>query len=233
MTSDSTEPVAPETVSDIEPLDDDVTRRVFVHHLTFMGGGVVLLGSGCKDEPAKAKTPVTTEVPPGAPLVSRHQSFTNEEFAIVAAAAERILPRDEDVGALDTNVPEYIDHVLQTPQLSQMKDQFVPGVMALNRRAQRLVKTDFVKATPAQQDEVLTTFKNSGERTGENKFYEILVVLTLEGFLGDPSYGGNTNRAGWGVVGFKLVDHMPVDPGEGYDGLKKLHEMKCGGGKGC
>ena len=30
--------------------DDDISRRVFVHHLTFLGGGVVLLG-GCKEEP--------------------------------------------------------------------------------------------------------------------------------------------------------------------------------------
>jgi len=217
-------------VSDEE--DDELSRRVFVHHLSFMGGGVVLLGSACKDEPKAAK-PLTAEVPPSVPLVSSHKTFTNEEFAILSAAAERILPKDEDVGALDTHVPEYIDRILQTPQLKQMKDQFVPGVMALNRRAQRMVKTDFAKATAAQQDEVLTTFKNSGERTGENKFYEILVVLTLEGYLGDPSYGGNANGAGWGVIGFKLVDHTAADPVKGYDGMKQLQDLKCGGGKGC
>ena len=225
-------PEAPHDVAEAEATDD-VSRRVFVHHLSFMGGGVVLLGSACKDEPKAPAKPLTTEVPPTQALTSSHKTFTNEEFAIVAAAAERILPKDEDVGALDCNVPDYIDRVLQTPQLSQMKEQFVPGVMALNRRAQRLVKTNFVAATAAQQDQVLTSFKNSGERTGENKFYEILVVLTLEGYLGDPSYGGNKDRAGWGVVGFKYVDHMPADPKAGYDGMKQLHDMQCGGGKGC
>lgn len=232
MTRDSNEPVAPDLSAASDSEDDDVTRRVFVHHLSFMGGGVVLLGSACKEDPKTSK-PITSEVPPSAPLVSTHKTFTNEEFAILAAATERILPKDQDVGALETNVPEYIDRILQTPQLSQMKEQFVPGVMALNRRAQRLVKTDFVKATAAQQDEVITSFKNSGERTGENKFYEILVVLTLEGYLGDPSYGGNTNNAGWGVIGFKLVNHAPADPTKGYDGMKQLQDMKCGGGKGC
>lgn len=233
MTRDSIEPAAPDISAASDEATDDVTRRVFVHHLSFMGGGVVLLGSACKDEPKTPTKPVTLEVAANAPLTSKHKTFTNEEFAIVAAAAERILPKDEDVGALDTNVPEYIDHALQSPQLSQMREQFVPGVMALNRRSQRMVKTDFVKGTPAQQDEVITSFKNSGERTGENKFYEILVVLTLEGYLGDPTYGGNTNRAGWGVIGFKLVDHMPYDPKDGYDGVKHLHDMQCGGGKGC
>ncbi|MBL9037512.1 MAG: gluconate 2-dehydrogenase subunit 3 family protein [Archangium sp.] len=216
-----------DTPSELPHADDDVSRRVFVQHLTFMGGGVVLLGGACK-EPVPPPPPA-----PAAPLTTKHHTFTDDEFAVLAAATERILPKDEDVGALDTNVANYIDTVLQTPQLSQMKDQFVPGVPALNRRCQRQFKVDFVKATPAQQDELLTAFKNSGERTGEAKFYEILVVLTLEGFLGDPSYGGNTNKAGWGVVGFSLVQHGPADPSGGYDGMKRLHEMKCGGGKGC
>ncbi len=59
--------------------DDDITRRVFVHHLTFLGGGVVLLG-GCKDDKPAATAPVTAPVT-APPTVSTHKTFTDAEWA--------------------------------------------------------------------------------------------------------------------------------------------------------
>lgn len=209
--------------------DDDITRRVFVHHLTFLGGGVVLLGGCKKDEPTKPAPEAKA-----APLTSSHKTFTNTEWATLSAAVDRVLPRDEDPGALDANVPEYIDRMLQTEQLQQMKGQFVPGVAAIERRAQKMFKTSFAAATPAQQDELLTLFKNSPEKSGEAHWYEMLVVLVMEGFLGDPSYGGNKGEVGWKLVGFSLVGrNVKGDPKSPYDGAQRLHQLTCGGGKGC
>ena len=211
------------------PGDDDVTRRVFVHHLTFLGGGVVLLG-GCKEEPKPAPPAATTPVA----LTSSHKTFTDVEWVTLSAAVDRMLPRDEDPGALDANVPEYIDRMLQTENLQQMRSNFVPGVAALERRAQRMFKTSFATATPAQQDELLTIFKNSPEKSGEAHWYEMLVVLVMEGFLGDPSYGGNKGEVGWKLVGFSLVGrNVKGDPKAPYDGSQRLHQLVCGGGKGC
>lgn len=212
---------------------DDPDRRTFIRRLTFMGGGVVLVGgaiAACKDKPAEVDA--GTKALPQA-LTTSHLTFTNEDFAIVAAAAERVLPKDEDAGALDANVPEYIDRILQTQQLANMKKNFVPGVAALDRRAQRMFKVGFAAATPEQQDEVLTIFKNSPESSGEARWYEMLVVLTLEGYLGDPTYGGNRDQVGWKTVGFSLVDKAKADPASGYDGAKRLDALRCGTGKGC
>ncbi|WP_438352270.1 gluconate 2-dehydrogenase subunit 3 family protein [Microbacterium sp. CJ88] len=33
-------------------------------------------------------------------------------------------------------------------------------------------------------------------------FFPLLVLNTRQGFYGDPVYGGNENRIGWGVIGF-------------------------------
>lgn len=210
--------------------DDDVTRRVFVHHLTFLGGGVVLLG-GCKEE---RKAPVAPPSLPKAPLTASHKTFTDAEWVTLSAVAERMLPKDQDPGALDANVPEYIDRMLQTEALQQMRANFVPGIAALERRAQRMFKMGFASASPTQQDELLTIFKNSPEKSGEARWYEMLVVLVLEGFLGDPSYGGNQGEVGWKLVGFSLVGrNVKGDPHPPYDGSSKLHQLICGGGKGC
>ncbi len=209
--------------------DDDVSRRVFVHHLTFLGGGAVLL-AGCK-QPEKPAAP-----PPARPvaLTSSHKTFTNGEWATLTAAVDRMIPRDEDPGALDANVPEYIDRMLQSEAMQTTRQNFVPGLAAVERRADRLFKKPFATCTTAQQDEVLTIFKNSPEKSGEARWYEMFVVLVLEGFLGDPSYGGNQGEVGWKLVGFTLVGrNVKGDPKPPYDGSQRLHQLICGGGKGC
>jgi len=209
---------------------DELSRRVFVQRLTFMGGGVVLLGgAACKPSgPARAVPDARVE------LSTSHRTFTDEEWAIVVAAVDRMLPADQDPGGVEAGVPEYLDRMLQSPLLSQMKTNFLSGLPAVDRRAQRLFKVGFAKATPAQQDEVLTVFKNSPEKSGEARWYEILLVLCLEGFLGDPSYGGNQGEVGWKLVGFSLVGrNVAGDPSKGYDGLKQLDRLTCGGGHGC
>lgn len=195
------------------------SRRVFIHRLSFLGGGVVLLGSACKkSEPAADAGAVAKPEP----LTTSHKTFTNEEFKVVSAAADRLLPRDEDPGALDANVPEYIDRALQLPQLEKMREEFTAGAAALNRRSQRMFKVPFYDATAEQKDELLRIFRDSPEGTGEAHWYETLIVLTMEGFLGDPSYGGNKDKAGWKLVGFSIVDGQAPGPAESYDGMKYL-----------
>jgi len=188
------------------------TRRAFIRDLTLFGGGVALLGS-CrrgKQEPSAEDVPLSTS----------HRVFTNAEFAILSAACDRVLPRDQDPGALDANVPESIDRALLTPELAQMREEFIPGLAALDRRAKRDHGKGFAALADAEKDALLSAFKDSAATTGEGHFYELLLTLTMEGFLGDPSYGGNKDLAGWALVGFDISR-----PPDGYDGVSHLHEL--------
>lgn len=204
------------------------SRRVFIQRLTFFGGGVVLLGgAACKDEPAKAGKRARPQSTPPVARTTAHRSFTNEAFAVLTAACERILPRDEDPGALDANCPEYIDRMLQTEEMQHLREDFVAGVDALDRRAQGLFGKGFAELAPAQQDQILTAFKDSGATEGEARFYEYLLVLTLEGMFGDPSYGGNKDKVGWALIGFGTSE-----PPAGYEGSKHLHVHGAGHGGG-
>lgn len=209
---------------------DEVTRRVLVQRLAFWGGGVVVL-SGC---PKKSENELVDSGARVTALTSSHRSFTNPEWDTLTAVVDRIIPKDEDPGALDAHVPDYIDAMLMTDAMSDMKKNFIPGLAALERRAQRMFQKPFPQCTPPQQDELLTLFKESPEKSGEARWYEMLLVLVLEGFLGDPSYGGNRGEVGWKLVGFNLVGrNIKGDPSAGYDGSKHLHQQLCGGGKGC
>lgn len=196
-------------------------RRSFLQRLTFFGGGVVLLGGGAC---SRCGAPAGPSAPQAlAPSEPPHLTFTRAEYAVVAAACERVLPRDEDPGAQDAGVPVYIDRMLQTPELTRMRQDFIQGVAALERRSLRMFQVGFAQATPAQQDELLSLFKDSPAGSGEAHFFELLMVLTLEGFLGDPSYGGNQEQVGWKLVGFDTVGTVASAPPEGHDGTRCLH----------
>jgi gluconate 2-dehydrogenase gamma chain len=196
---------------------DEISRRSFIQRVSFFGGSMVLLGS-CSPEPVSAKKAAPSSAPP----TSSHVTLTDAEFDALAAAAERILPRDEDVGAADLGVPPYIDRALADPRMSHVKDDFIRGLEALMRRAQGQYKKPFAQLTTEQQDTLLTVFKNSPKNSGEGHWYELLVVLTMEGAFSDPSYGGNKDRKGWALIGFETSEPPP-----GYDGMHTHH--KCGG----
>jgi len=187
---------------------EEISRRDFIEHVGFMSG-TALLYAACKpSEPATKPK----EVVKGAALQSSHRSLTNEEYDTVAAAVERIVPRDEDPGALDLGVPEYIDRALATPQLSHVREEFVRGTEALMRRAGNTHKKPFPQLAPEQQDALLTSFKDSPPGSGEAHYWTVLLGLTMEGCFGDPAHGGNRAGRGWEMIGYGNGRRGCADP---------------------
>ena len=109
-----------------------------------------------------------------------------------------------------------------------MREDLVGGLLALERRSQGQLQKSFAEASPSEQDTLLAEFKDSDPSSGEARFFELLTALTLEGFLGDPSYGGNKERVGWALMGFETSEPM-----DGYRGVQHLHDLRCGGSHEC
>ncbi|MCJ1673976.1 gluconate 2-dehydrogenase subunit 3 family protein [Rathayibacter sp. VKM Ac-2929] len=100
------------------------------------------------------------------------------------------------------------------------------GVVELDRLATEAHGRPFVELDDEQQDAVLVALsreekparflfaesdgQGSGGAPAGNQpvnedfleFFPLLVLNTRQGFYGDPVYGGNENRVGWGVIGF-------------------------------
>ncbi len=187
------------------------TRRIFLQRLTFLGGGVLLFGPACNRWGAPVPPPPKqlAQVDPQTLQSTAHHTFTNEDFVVMSAAVDRILPRDQDPGAVDANVPEYVDLVLLTPELHQMREDFLEGLAQLEKRAAGTYGKPFPDLADAEKDALLSSFKDAKEGSGEAQFYENLLVLTLEGFLGAPEYGGNKDQVGWKLIGFGT--YVPPD----------------------
>ena len=59
------------------------------------------------------------------------------------------------------------------------------------------------------------------------EFFPLLVLNTRQGFYGDPVYGGNENRVGWGVIGFD----GPPSLASTMDGSYTHPQVHGGGGR--
>jgi gluconate 2-dehydrogenase gamma chain len=163
--------------------------------------------------------------------------FTTEERAFIEAAVDRLIPPDlVGPGAVEANVPLFLDRQLAGPfgrgdhyyltgpwkegtpeQGYQMR--FSPA--QLYRAAIKAINSytsaqsngvSFAQLGGSDKDKVLKgleagTIKLDGG-VNARMFFAMLLQNTKEGYFSDPIYGGNKDMAPWTMIGF---------PGAHYD----------------
>jgi gluconate 2-dehydrogenase gamma chain len=128
------------------------------------------------------------------------QTFTPATFATLTAICDRILPRDEDPGALDLGVPGFIDRMASAPELGSVKETLLRALPVFDTDARKHHGGKaFHELAPEVQDEVLGAWQTG--RDPRPHFFEVIVSLTLEGAFGDPKYGGNAGGRGFAMLG--------------------------------
>ena len=177
------------------------TRRQIMRKTILGFGGYAIASSlSCKrPEERKAKQ----EASP--------RTLSEAQLATLAAACERILPRDEDPGATDLGCADYIDRALgDTDVRAQFGRVVASGLTALDRQARARFHKPFHEAAAEQQDALLAAWQRS-KFGGESGFFEVLHTLTMEGAFGDPSHGGNRHGQGYRLIGFVPPPPAPGD----------------------
>jgi gluconate 2-dehydrogenase gamma chain len=178
----------------------------------------------------------TADAPPGVSGTG-FNFFTPTEATFVEAAVERLIPNDPvGPGAVEANVPFFIDRQLAgkfgqgdhyflggpwpkgTPEQGY-QTRFTPAqlyraaIAAIDKyTAANFSGASFGKLPEADRDKVL-----KGLESGEIKlddgvdaktFFGMLLQNTKEGYFSDPIYGGNKDMGAWKMIGF---------PGAHYD----------------
>jgi len=158
-----------------------------------------------------------------------YRFFQPQEAAFIEAALARLIPNDDaGPGAVEAGVPHFMDAQLSgawgagerlyrsgpwkagTPSQGYQLP-FTPA--ALFRTALRGVQQDlkqagrgdFARLSPADQDAYLKDLQGGGkdfDGVPSKVFFESLWELALEGYFGDPVYGGNVGMASWKMIGF-------------------------------
>lgn len=155
--------------------------------------------------------------------------LTQQEAAFFSAAADAIIPKDGlSPSGSECGVAVFIDRQLASawgggdrmyragPYVKGTPEQgyqlpltphqfFVAGVRAANAWCEKTYGRSFDRLDPAQRDEALTAMqKGTAEFDGfdAKQFFAALLTINMEGFFGDPVYGGNRNKASWRMLGF-------------------------------
>jgi gluconate 2-dehydrogenase gamma chain len=194
---------------------------------------VIAAGARAQEQPQgdlsrSAPAPATPAAPNYRPAY-----FTPDEFRFVNAACDRLIPKDDiGPGAVELGVPQYIDRQLQTaygdggiwymqgpfheasPEFGYQskltpKEQYRLGIRAIDDHCRQSLGKAFADLTAEQQDDVLKQIE-AGKLKADDVplatfFSSFLLTNTLEGYFGDPMYGGNKDMAAW-----KMIDYPGV-----------------------
>ncbi len=149
---------------------------------------------------AAAQVTPISDGPPSAPV------FSAEQRALMSALSERIMPTTDTPGAIAAGVPEFIEKMLADWAMPDERKPILAGLDAIEARSQADFQLQAVKATPEQQDALLTLAMED-KIPGGLSFFDKFRQLVITGYF--TSEIGITQER----------DYLPV-PGR-YDGAHR------------
>jgi gluconate 2-dehydrogenase gamma chain len=172
-----------------------------------------------------------------------YQFFNANEAAFIESAVDVLIPHDDTgPGALELGVNTYIDRqmagaygkgyklYLQGPyaegtpeqgwQLPLTPSQLIRmGIAEADAYSQSSQKDFFSSLSADKQAAVLKDIeagKAEFPSVPAKTFFNELLALVTEGYLGDPIYSGNKGKGAWTMIGFPGADAMYADKIEPY-----------------
>lgn len=131
--------------------------------------------------------------------------FSRKEALIINALTGEFLPSEEgSPGAAEAGVTTYIDRSL-AGFMRDLQSVYRRGFVALADLTSELFGISFVEATGDQRAQLMGEMAQLGVDHPEKflgQFFRIVREHTIQGFFGDPAYGGNRDTVGWKLVGF-------------------------------
>jgi gluconate 2-dehydrogenase gamma chain len=202
-----------------------IARRNFL-----VGAGTAVAAGLAPGAPAEAQQPKpASSTAPHAANEDALLTLTATEAAFFSAVADTMIPADDlTPSGTACGVVTFIDRQLagawgggakmyrggpfakgkpeQGYQLPLTpRELFAAGVVATNEWTRKTHGKDFDRLTPKEREAALKELEAGKAVLGDfnsKQFFEALLQLTMEGFLADPIYGGNRDKAGWRMVGY-------------------------------
>ena len=205
--------------------DATIPRRKFL-----LGAGVAgtAVAAGLASQ-AEAQTSALSPAPAPANEPVTYLTLSALEAAFLSAVADSMIPADElSPSGTDCGVVVFIDRQLAGSfgggaklyrsgpfrkgkpehgyQLALTPREFVgAGITATNDWVRKVNGKDFHRLSPKEREDALKALEAGKAELGDfdrREFFDALLTLVMEGFLADPIYGGNRNKAAWKMIGY-------------------------------
>lgn len=121
--------------------------------------------------------------------------FREDEARTVEAICAQVIPADQDAGAREAGVVNYIDIQL-SKHFRKHRQLYRSGIAAVDAASRERFGQVFADLPGDKQQEVLKGIEKSAA-----PFFDLIVAHTRQGFYGDPRHGGNRNMVGWKMLG--------------------------------
>ncbi|MFL9923023.1 gluconate 2-dehydrogenase subunit 3 family protein [Herbaspirillum lusitanum] len=159
--------------------------------------------------------------------------FSAAEWLFIMAACDRLIPTEgKGPGALETNVPVFIDqqlhvglgsdiyqqgpHKVDAPATMGFQMPHAPqevyriGIRLAQQESQKLHGKPFEQLSAPEKDAFLTALQKNGvdfaamgvSTLKASQFFSQMLGDTKNGYLADPMYGGNKDMKAWVAIGF-------------------------------
>jgi choline dehydrogenase-like flavoprotein len=150
-------------------------------------------------------------------------------YATLEAVLDRLIPEDQDPGALLAGAGTYVGKRLMS-DLSSMVPRFDAAADAIDAEARGAYGKAFIELEPSECDDLLGRLFAGRPETAwpepPERFLSFYLRLVAEGFYGDPEQGGNRRAASWTMIGYPESDiprhplefeRLEVAPSDDYD----------------
>ncbi len=151
------------------------------------------------------KKPPTADVaaPPKLPPPYKYEFYNPGEVVTLNAVLGRLFPANDPSGApshIDANVGPYIDKMLLSTDFRGLERMMHGAMEFLQSVSVRRFAGPFDTRPPEIQDEILTQFQTGavkGLQFPQARWFAMFHAFALEGYWGDPKYGGNFDQTVW------------------------------------
>ena len=155
-------------------------RRNFIKTLS-LAYGSVLLAPACTSS------------------ISRYRVFTDAEADCLIALCEQIIPADEDPGATDAGVINFIDKQTEM-RFPEDLPVYQQGIVSLQAVCNAQYGKLFEQLEASVQIDVMQRMERGKlsaehwtEEVTQQTFFNLVLRRTMQGFYGAPRHGGNKN----------------------------------------
>jgi gluconate 2-dehydrogenase gamma chain len=138
-------------------------------------------------------------------LMSPWRFLSGAEAHTLGAICERLIPADQYAGAAWAGVVNFVDRQLAGPY-KKSRLSYRQGLAGTDQTSQILFGWRFAELDARQQDEILRMLEkgrapgDAWKRLSAERFFDLVLTHTMQGFYGDPRHGGNREAVSWRML---------------------------------